>query len=168
METVVLKAEDFKTVHNTLCELREVEQRLNTVISEQMVQQLHRVIKGFEQGLADAYAQDSAQFERKMDAFHLAQNVHGFKTIWSLFEVEDLEQQHPFVNAREICYRDHWGEEPVYETIKTEGRGHGTWMDLWAAADRCIRRSGDDHHIFIESFQPVADQPHQLRLTTGS
>jgi len=166
METVTLSGKDFKTVHNTLCELRSIVGDMERSLIK--VERLESVIAQFEQGLADAYAQDHYHFERKMDAFHLAQNVHGFKTIWSLFEVEDLEQQHPFVNAREICYRDHWGEEPVYETIKTEGRGHGTWMDLWAAADRCIRRSGDDHHIFIESFQTVADQPHQLRLTTGS
>lgn len=166
METVTLSGKDFKTLHNTLCELRSIVGDMERSLIK--VERLESVIAQFEQGLADAYAQDSAQFERKMDAFHLAQTSHGFKTIWSLYEVEDLEQQHPFVNAREICYRDHWGKEPVYETIKTEGQGHGTWMELWAAADRCIRRSGDDHHIFIESFQTVADQPHQLRLTTGS
>jgi hypothetical protein len=45
MQTVTLKGEDFRTVHNTLCELREIEMRLNTVINEQMAQQLHRVIR---------------------------------------------------------------------------------------------------------------------------
>jgi hypothetical protein len=168
METVVLKAEDFKTVHNTLCELREVEMRLNEVINEQMAQRLHAVIKGFEAGLADAYRQDNAAFDRKHGLFSSIQEQWRFKSIWSIYEVEDFEAQHPFEGAVEICYRDHWGEAAVYETIPVEGSGHGTWLDLWRAADRCIQRSGDGHHIFIESFEPVAGQPHQLRLTTGS
>jgi hypothetical protein len=32
MQTVTLYAEDFKTVHNTLCELRSIQQRLTGVI----------------------------------------------------------------------------------------------------------------------------------------
>jgi hypothetical protein len=153
-----LTAEEFKVLHNTLWELGRID--------DLRVQSLVERIRN--DALKGAYAQDHAAFERKHDCFSLAQNAHGLRSIWSLYEVEDLEAQHPFVNAREICYRDHWGEAAVYETIQTEGQGHGTWMDLWRAADRCIRRSGDDHHIFIENFYTVADQPHQLRLTTGS
>ncbi len=153
-----LSAEEFKVLHNTLWELSRID--------DLRVQSLVERIRN--EALKGAYAQDHDAFERKHDCFSLAQKTWGLRSIWSLYEVEDLEQQHPFVNAREICYRDHWGEAAVYETIQTEGQGHGTWMDLWRAADRCIRRSGDDHHVFIESFQPVADQPHQLRLTTGS
>jgi hypothetical protein len=165
METVTLRGEDFKTVHNTLCELREIEMRLNEVISESLAQRLHRVIKGFEAGLARAYEQDNRAFESKMDYYSDFQSQNGLKTIWSIY---DLPQHgflgdHPYKGAAEICYRDHWGEAAVYETILGS-----TWADLYRAADRCIQRSGDSHHIFIEGFEPVADQPHQLRLVTGS
>jgi len=165
MQTVTLKAEDFRTVHNTLCELRNVEMQLNTVINESMAQRLHAVIKGFELGLKNAYEQDNAQFESKMDYYHQFQLDNKLKTVWSIYElpIHGFLKDHPYAAARSICYRDHWGEEPVYETI--EGP---TWADLYRAADRCIRRSGDDHHIFIEAFHTVAEMPHQLRLTTGS
>jgi hypothetical protein len=165
METVTLRAEDFKIVHNTLCELREIEQRLNEVINESMAARLHRVIKSFELGLTDAYAQDNAVFESKMDYYSRFQTEIGLNTIWSIYElpIHGFLTKHPYAAAREICYRDHWGDEAVYETIQGD-----TWADLYRAADRCIQRSGDQHHCFIESFQTVADQPHQLRLTTGS
>ena len=163
METVTLYAEDFRTVHNTLCELRSLQERATGVISDQLADQLHRVVKGFEQGLANAYAQDSAAFDRKHDHYSEVREKLGLRTNWSIYGVDDLSQPHPYTEAREVCYRDHWGDEAVYETIQGP-----TWAALYAAADRCIRRSGDDYHIFIESFEPVADQPHQLRLTTGS
>lgn len=165
METVTLRGEDFKTVHNTLCELREIEMRLNDVLNPDMVARLHRVVKGFESGLANAYAQDNSQFDSKMDYYNEFKSANGLKTIWSIYElpIHGFLMDHPYTSARSVCYRDHWGEEAVYETILGP-----TWADLYRAADRCIQRSGDTHHIFIEAFESVADQPHQIRLTTGS
>lgn len=161
METVTLHSADFRTVHNTLCELRNLVQRMtHSMIKIDDVQQ---IVEGFEQGLADAYRQDSEAFDRKHDHYAEVQQRMGLRSIWSIYEVDDLDLLHPYHSAAEICYRDHWGGSTVYETIQGV-----TWADLYAAADRCIRRSGDDHHIFIESFQTVSDQPHQLRLTTGS
>ncbi len=165
METVTLKAEDFRTVHNTLCELRNVEQDLCGVINDALLGRLHAAIKQFEAGLADAYAQDHEVFESKMDYYSSFQGDNGLRSIWSIYElpVHGFLAKHPYTAAREICYRDHWGDQPVYETIAGD-----TWADLYRAADRCIQRSGDAHHIFIEHFYTVADQPHQIRLTTGS
>ncbi len=163
METVTLHSEDFKTVHNTLCELRSVQERLTGVISNDLADRLHRVVKGFEQGLANAYEQDRSAFDRKMDHYDEVRQAQGFKTVWSIYEIEELGQPHPFEGALQVVYKDHWGDQPVVEEINGP-----RWVDLYAAADAAIRRSGDDHHIFIEAFRPVADQPHQLRLTTGS
>lgn len=148
---VTITAEDFKTIHNTLWELEY--QGLDGAVGAARIRA----------ALGDAYAQDNTAFERKHDHYHTVQQQLGLKTIWSLYEVPDLSLQHPYTAAREICYRDHWGTEAVYETIQGD-----TWAALYTAADRCIQRSGDDHHVFIEAFEPVANQPHQLRLTTGS
>jgi hypothetical protein len=156
METVTLKAEDFKTVHNTLCELREVEQRLNTVISESLAAQLHRVIKGFEQGLANAYAQDNEQFESKMDYYGDFQRQNGLAAIWSVYDLpaHGFLSDHPFPLDAFVVYQGH--HVPVYGQ---------TWGDVYRAADRVIRLSGDEHHIFIEHFEQVGNE---LRLITGS
>jgi hypothetical protein len=156
MQTVTLKAEDFKTVHNTLCELREIEMRLNEVINEQMAQRLHRVIKGFELGLADAYAQDNAEFESKMDYYGQFQTDNGLAAIWSVYDLpaHGFLSDHPFPSDAFVVY--HGYHVPVYGE---------TWGDVYRAADRCIELSGDDHHIFIEHFEQVGNE---LRLTTGS
>jgi hypothetical protein len=165
MDVVTIKAEDFKTIHNALCELRSVYQLLHDVVREPISDKLNAAIRSMEAGLADAYQQDNAQFDSKMDYYHRFQTENGLKTIWSIFElpIHGFLADHPFKDAKEICYRDHWGEDPIYETIQG-----ATWADLYRAADRCIQRSGDQHHCFIEGFYPVANQPHQLRLTTGS
>jgi hypothetical protein len=163
MQTVTLRGEDFKILHNTLCDLRNLVERMDQSMIK--TSEFDRIIEGFEMALKDAYQQENAQFDSKMDYYHRFQKDNDLKTIWSIFElpIHGFLADHPFKDAREICYRDHWGEDAVYETIQGS-----TWADLYRAADRCIQRSGDQHHCFIEGFYPVANQPHQLRLTTGS
>ena len=153
-----LSAEEFKALHNCLWELDSLQdQRV-----QEIVERIRRV------ALKGAYAQDQLSFDTKFELYNRAQMHHGFKTVWSIYEVEDLEAQHSFPGALQVAYKDHWGAEGVFEEIKTEGAGHGTWIDLWAAADRAIRRSGDDHHVFIEAFTVNRDCPQQLILHTGS
>ena len=163
METVTLRGEDFKTVHNTLCELRSVQQRLTGVISNELADQLHRVVQGFEAGLKNAYAQDSAAFDRKNDQYRHWQQHYGLKSIWSIYTVDNMTLCHPYKEAEYVIYDNHWGDAEVVRKI--EGRD---WNALYRAADAAIQASGDDHHVFIEHFEPVADKPHHLRLTTGS
>jgi len=163
VETVTLRAEDFKTVHNTLCELRSIQERLTGVISNEMADRLHSVIKGFDAGLANAYEQDTAQFDRKHEHYQSVQEELSLHTVWSVYEVEDLNEPHPYPGAMQLCYRDHWGDEPVFVEIKGP-----TWADLYCAANSAIMASGDDHHIFIEQFKPNPAEPLQLILQTGS
>jgi hypothetical protein len=163
MQTVTLKAEDFKTVHNTLCELREIEMRLNEVISDSLAAQLHRVIKGFEQGLSDAYAQDNAVFESKMDYYSEFQRDNGLRSVWSIYElpVHGFLRDHPYPSDAFVVYTQHWGEGRQHYPVQGT-----TWADLYRAADAAIRDSGDDHHIFIEHFE--LKNGNELHLVTGS
>jgi len=158
METVTLRGEDFKTIHNTLCELRSLVERMTHSMIK--IDDVQNIINSFEAGLQDAYAQDNDAFQNKMDHYEEARVHLGLRSTWSIFEVELLQSQHPFTGATEVAYSDHWGNKTV--TAPIEGN---LWVDLYRAADRCIRASGDDHHIFIEQFQP---EGRTLVLQTGS
>jgi hypothetical protein len=163
METVTLRGEDFKTLHNTLCDLRNLVERMEQSMIK--TSEFDRIIEGFQMGLKDAYEQDNSSFDRKHDYYGRFREENSLTTIWSVYELQEhgFLRDHPFQGAQQLCYRDHWGDEPVFEPI--EGR---TWGDLYRAADRAIRRSGDDHHIFIEAFHANEQCPEQLFLITGS
>ena len=163
METVTLYANDFKTVHNTLCDLRSVQERLTGVISNELADRLHAIVKGFERGLANAYEQDNAAFERKMNLYSEIKDECKFKSVWSIFEVADLYAEHPYAGAKELVYKDHWGDEPV--SVPLLGK---RWIDLWIAADHLIQQSGDEHHIFVERFRLLQENNTTLVLSTGS
>jgi hypothetical protein len=158
METVTLSGEDFKIIHNTLCDLRNLVQRMD----ESMIktQEFDRIIEGFQMGLKNAYAQDEDQFDRKMDYFDSFKTENGLRSIWSIYEVSDdsgFFDLHPWQGARVLVYQG-----------KTASIKGPTWGDLYRAADEAIDLSGDDHHIFIEGFGKYATDNSMLELTTGS
>jgi hypothetical protein len=154
MQTVTLHADDFKTIHNTLCELRGLAQRMEQSMIK--IEEVERIIESFESGLADAYGQDEASFDLKMDYFRDYQDQHEFRSIWSLFELDVgcFALPHPYLSDSFVVY----------------GKGHvpvlgPTWGDVYRAADSAIRNSGDTHHCFIEGFEVKGNQLH---MYTGS
>ena len=154
METVTLHSEDFKTIHNTLCELRGLAQRMERSMIK--IEEVERIIESFEQGLKNAYEQDESSFDDKMEYFRAYQNEHEFGSIWSMFElpVGCFTEPHPYLSDSVVVY----------------GRGHvpvlgPTWGDVYRAADCAIRNSGDFHHCFIEGFEAKGNQ---LLMSTGS
>jgi len=162
MQTVTLQAEDFKTIHNTLCELRGLAQGMNHRMVK--VEEVERIIESFEQGLADAYRQDEDSFGEKMDYFREFQADNDLQAIWSLYElpVHCFLQPHPYPSDAFVVYRDHWGDgakDKHYPVLGT------TWGDVYRAADLAIRESGDGHHIFIEGFNVKGNELH---MYTGS
>ena len=68
----------------------------------------------------------------------------------------------PFPYATKVEYSDHWGDE----TISVDIGGNKTWLDLWKCAEKCINKSEDDHHIFVERF--IHNGHGVVKLYTGS
>ena len=161
---VTLTAEEFKTIHNALCQMRTVHQSLQSVIREPILDKFSAAIRDMEKGFKGAYEQDNQAFDSKWNHYDSVKSDLGLRTSWSLYEVENLSQRHSFPDATYVVYDQHWGESG--EVVKAINGS--TWAALWVAADAAIRDSGDGHHCFIESFTPIEDKPGHLRLHTGS
>lgn len=159
-----LTSEEFKTIHNALWELDTVVERLNGVINQEMFDKLYKATNTIRKGLAGAYEQESKSFEKKNSHYYdVAAQLALRESTWSIYEVDDMSDRHPFEGADRIVYKDHWGKRPVSSSV------HGmTWAALFVAANACIRDSGDKHHRYIERFTPDAEDPRTLILSTGS
>jgi hypothetical protein len=152
---VTLTKEEFKVLHNSLCDL-------NRFCQFKEIGEIVERIRGV--ALKSAYEQDNRAFDSKFEMFHQAREQYGLSTTWSLYEVDNMTQLHDYGDAEYLVYDQHWGNSgEVVEKIP--GRD---WLSLYRAADTAIRRSGDYHHCFIEAFTPIKDRPGYLRLTTGS
>lgn len=159
-----LTAEEFKIVHNGLCELRGVYESIQSVVREPISDRMASAIREIEKGLSNAYEQEDKAFDDKYEHYNDVRSQLGLdNSVWSVYEVDNLANRHPFEGADRIVYKDHWGKRPV--SCSVHG---GTWAALYVAANACIRDSGDGHHIYIEQFTPDKDDPRTLILSTGS
>ena len=159
-----ITAEEFKTIHNALWELDCMAQKLESVLKPDLHTELTKISETIRSGLRGAYEQDTNSFDRKSKHFGAVKSELGLRNSeWSIYEVDNLSDSHPFPGATKLLYKDHWGEEPVVCEILGF-----TWAALWVAADACIRDSGDEHHVFVENFKVSKKDPETLILYTGS
>ena len=147
--SVTLTAEEFKTLHNALYSLSRIG---NDMVDEQV-----EVIRTALQG---AYQQERDVTDRRYDHYNSVKRELGLSAIWSMTEVDNLSERHPFEGVTTVTYKDHWGDSPVVTQINGS-----TYAALYVAANACIRDSGDEHHVYIEDFRKVGDT---LILSTGS
>ena len=145
---VTLTAEEFKTIHNTLWAMQY--DGMDAVTGAEKIRE---ALKG-------AYDQETNAFELKSDHYEKVKKDLGLSAIWSIFEVGNLSELHPFEGVTTVTYKDHWGDSPVVTQING-----ATWAALYVAANAAIRDSGDEHHVFIENFKQVGDT---LVMSTGS
>jgi hypothetical protein len=149
MVPVTLTAKEFETIHNALWYLGQVD--------KPEVQSLVEEIRG---ALKGAYEQEQAIKDRRYDHYSQVKTDLGLDAIWSVTEVDNLSEPHPYEGVKYVTYKRFWGEGIVTQAINGN-----TWAALYVAANACIRDSGDDHHVFIEDFRKSGDT---LLLTTGS
>jgi hypothetical protein len=162
MSNFTFSSEDFKTVHNALCEVRSVCERLEGVMNPELYNKLVKARNDLSRGLNNVYEQESTAFESKSDHFTSVQEELGLSAIWSIYEVDNLNDRHPFFGATKVHYKDHWGK-PVTKDIVG-----ATWAALYVAGNAAIRDSGDSHHVFIEQFEPSKTDSNVLIMQTGS
>lgn len=155
-----ITSEEFKQIHNGLCDLRHAIDRLDGVLAPDVFKLLTSAKEQISVGLESAYEQDACSFDRKSRHYESVQKDLNLDAIWSVYEIDDLNQPHPFEGVTKVVYRNHWGRKPVSCTIIGN-----TWASLYMAANTCIRDSGDNHHVFIEDFTKEDDA---LILSTGS
>lgn len=162
MSAYTITKEEFKNVENGIWEIRQALDRLDGVLSEGLMSNFNAGFYKVEQGLDNVRDQDQTDFDSKFKHYDTVKDDLGLTATWSLYEVNDLNDRHPYLGAVKLCYKDHWGS-PVEKAIVG-----ATWAALFVAADACIRDSGDNHHTFIEQFTPSKEDASVLLLTTGS
>ena len=158
-----LTADEFKTIHNALCDLDHVKQTLEDILSKDLYIKLAKATSQIREGLANAYEQDNSAFEIKMDYFDRVREELGLSATWSMYEVDNLSERHPFEGATTVVYKDWNTNKDV--VVQINGL---TWAALYVAANAAINNSTDDHHSFIEGFTQSSIDPTILFLSTGS
>lgn len=147
---VTLTAKEFSAIHNALWQIQ-----YNDGNVKEQIEVIRTALKG-------AYEQDQKAFEVKNDHYNQVKKELGLDTIWSIYEVDNLSERHPFEGATKVIYRAYGSGD---QEVAING---STWAALYVAGNALIRDSGDNHHVFIEQFKQSSINPEILFMTTGS
>lgn len=156
--TAKLTPEEFRSLHNSICELHRIANQLTGNEGPR----IHAIIEDMHRALENSYQESDAEFNRRMQQYDELQEASKFNSIWSIYSVTAFNEV-PYPQARTLLYENHWGGQEIRVAL-----GAQDWHAIWAAADQAIRLSGDRHHIFIEGIEPDEDDHTVLVLTTGS
>lgn len=156
-----LTPDEFRQLHNALCELRGVHQRINGILNPELLLSMGQSIKDMEDALASSYQRDSDLIDKNSEHYETVAKLGGFRSIWSLYEVPFMYDPHPYQGVKILEYTRGY-LNPSKIKVPVSGP---LWVDLWEAADAAILQSGDNHHIFIEGF---CQDLEVVTLTTGS
>jgi hypothetical protein len=80
-------------------------------------------------------------------------NLHGFESVFSVsgavYNLARGERFLPTVAGKDVMmrfdYDGGFGNRVVGDVLINP-----TWLEVWAAADKAMRESGDSHHMFFE------------------
>ena len=100
--------------------------------------------------------------DEKFEYFNQVRDELGLDAVWSIYEVDNLSERHPFEGAKKVIYRAYGSGNHEVAIVGS------TWAALYVAANQLIRDSGDGHHIYIEDFKQSSIDPEILFVSTGS
>jgi len=101
-------------------------------------------------------------FDTKFAYFRQVREELGLDAVWSIYEVDNLSERHPFEGVKKVIYRAYGSGD---HEVAING---STWAALYVAGNALIRDSGDEHHVYIEEFKQSSINPEILFMTTGS
>jgi hypothetical protein len=157
-----LTAQEFKNVHNGMCELASIIGQLEDTIHPSLLKKLLKAQTQIADGLKGAYEQDDKAFETKHEHYDSVRTDLGLQTVWSIYEIDNLNDRHPYEGAKQVVYKEYsTGRDIVVEI------NGSTYAALYVAANFAILQA-DTHHSFIEHFQQSSISPELLFLSTGS
>ena len=102
------------------------------------------------------------EFDTKFNYYESVREELGLRAIWSIYEIENLSDRHPFTSAKFVSYTDYNSGKDIVVPINGL-----TYAALFVAANAAIIRA-NTHHNFIEHFLEKPDNPEILILSTGS
>ena len=150
MDKFRITAADVEKLHDAKIELSRIIEDMEDILAPRMLQQFKKVITKIRAGLLDVNTQKDTLWQKRHNHYSDMKNEHGMKTVWSIFEVDDLESL-SMITATELKYNG-WGEA----TIKM-APGNKSYMELWHYAEQVLYEADDLEHGFIESFTQAGD-----------
>lgn len=156
MNEIKISQENFKKLENSYIELHHLIQKLDDVVHPNIITELAKIKNDIHIAIKEEQDKEAVNFDKAYKHCSKIQEEHNLNSIWSIYENTNFDAKFSKNKVKSITYQ---GVETTPDKVLT-------WLEMWKEADKLIKLSGDDHHIFIENFNEVT--PGYYKLSTGS
>lgn len=156
---IMLTKEQYEKIDSLTSDLHSIIYRTQELVHPDITNTLISMQSKLNQALHDIREIENNSFEKNWKELADIAKNNNFQSRWSVEEVssEKMSKQVP-LKIKTIQYQGN--------TFKVKAKL--TWLELWKIADQIIKNSGDEHHIFIENFEPINPTTGAFKLNTGS
>ena len=166
MTAIAIDRNQQRDLHNARVYLEHFAEKYGSTLGERVIGDFNAAMKHFIRAHDPIRSEENRIFDSKFAHYKAMQKHFGYKTVWSNFDVERLDDALPskYLDITHVRYYNQ-----LVAVEKRDGALGLDWLAVWAAADKAIRDSGDEHHIFVEGlYQREEDSKGVYYLCTGS
>lgn len=154
----------FETLRTIGQELFNLEQKLHGIVHPKITEKIQYLHSLAYSSISEELEQEEKDWDINFNALSKIQEDNNFVSVWSVSEIDYKKLETNAPKMTEIIYES-WGGKQTWKFDKPTAP---TWFELWKIAEQLIKSSGDTHHIFIESFNPIKGQKGKFQMWTGS
>lgn len=151
--------DSLESIYPKLCALKS---RLEKVVHPDLIKDIEKMQDIMKEVFEATWDSEERKIDENLDKLSEISDKYKLFTSWSISEISAEDLDKPF------------SEKPIktisYEkggTHKFKGEGQiCTGLGIWLIADKLIKKSEDDHHIFIEEIKET--EPGHYEIYTGS
>lgn len=157
-----LTPEQYKELNSIYPKFHSVISVLEKTVKPEIVAEIVEMQQTFYKVFADKWKSEDEAFDKNYQALSEIADANGLESIWSVSEVPATDLDKVFTKEKKVIITySSWGN-PVEYVLENKGDKQITWLEMWRVADKVIKMSGDDHHVFVEAFRKVAKGKYQL------
>lgn len=160
-KTITISKKDFDLLTSVYPKISSLKQHLENAVHPKYIQEIDVISNTIKSVLDPFWKIEEKDWDKNYNQLSKISDKNKFKTVWSISEVRanELDDEFPF-SVKKLYYKD--------QSITFDDSKKISWLDMWKSADKIIRMSGDDHHIFIEHFEQDKKNKECYNLVTGS
>lgn len=164
----IINSAEYTHIRNGLYAIKIFHLDHKDIFSSSIVEQIEKAIKDIESGIDRIFQEEKRIEIRRFDHYKQVHDENKFISVWSIYHIDNLYDEHDY---KDLHSNENGDLEIVYERGNTNNKVKvlgKRWVDLYRAADECIRRE-NSHYIFIEDFKIISTPTgHMLSVQTGS
>lgn len=165
MKQVTISKEQLNKLMDLMPDMCSLEQSLKPVVNNDIIKIIKNVRDTMGEVFKPFYDHEEDESDKDSKALNQISYDNKLSTIWSIEEVPSNKMHKKFPSKVKKIFYKSWSNPQ--EIVFSKARSM-TWLEMWIEADKLIKLSQDQHHIFIEGFNADPNNPGVFNLETGS